>query len=49
MADPARAAVAKQLLEKMNPLNDFGGNEDEADAPEMMRAMMKYMPLLKKC
>jgi beta-glucosidase len=43
LADPILLPLATELLNKHNPFPDLGANE--GDAAEMMKAMMKYMPL----
>lgn len=46
LADPVLAPIAKELLAKANEHNPlFNMEEQDADAAEMMAAMMKYMPL----
>lgn len=45
MNDPTLAPIAKELIAKNNPFDELTGKEEEADAPEMMDAMMKNMPL----
>lgn len=46
LSDPVLAPIAKELLAKANENNPlFNMEEQDADAAEMMAAMMKYMPL----
>jgi beta-glucosidase len=44
-SNPILAPVAQQLLEKLNEGNPSANASADAVSPEMMAAMMKYMPL----